>query len=228
MAIIQTVQDGGWNDNATWSGGTPPTSSDVAEIEHLVTLPMTGTIEVKAINIDGGGLIIADSPSGYSTVPTLVLTAEAILYTRRLDDTMPLRLDGATLHISNCGVSCAGVDGFPWTIIVDQDHGAIIEDPGHFSQSALLQDIKPEGCGKAYARKIGNAVRFLTFNIRIPQDKIGLLGSLYRMAEGPFQVVATTPSCIIKGYIETVVPDPGSVGKEYITVKITIAEGPRE
>jgi len=46
------------------------------------------------------------------------------------------------------------------------------------------------------------------------------------MAQGPFQVLLVTHTCLIKGFIENVTPDPASVGKEYVTVKVTIAEGP--
>lgn len=230
MTTITSVQDGVWTDTATWDSGTVPTSSDFVVIKHLVTIDptnVTNLYEAMTLDINGGGLVVGDDGN---TVSKKTLQAQYFRYTRHIDDDMPLRLDGIKLNLHYYGISSnrpTVTDGFPLTPPLYNNSGIIVEDPGYFSQSATLQDVKPEGCGKAYARKVSNNVRFLTVSLRIPWTYIGYLRSLYRMAEGPFQVLAVTPSCIIKGHIETVAPDSASVGKEYITVKVTIAEGPR-
>lgn len=228
MATLTTVQDGPWDDTATWDTGTVPLSADSLVIKHLVQFPYSGKRQVKDITIDGGGIIVADEPIGSTPLGINGLICDYIHYNRKIDDNMPFRLDGLVLEIKYPGISSLKTedDDFPNTLNLTA--GTIIEDSGYFSQSTTLQDIKPEGCGSAHARKIGNAVRFLTFTVRIRQTSLWKIRYLYRMAEGPFQVLATTPSCAIKGYIETVVPDPSSVGKEFVSVKITIAEGPHD
>ena len=60
--------------------------------------------------------------------------------------------------------------------------------------------------------------------VHIRKDKGNKIGLLYRMAELPFQVLAVTNSAIIKGYIEAITP-VDSVGKEYRSFRISIAEG---
>lgn len=226
MSVITTAQDGEWTSASTWTGGTVPGAGDTAQIQHRVHILPTGNINVDTIIIDGGGIVAEAETQTY--IADYYVNANHFFYRRYINDTMPLRLDGAHLGITP-GIYCTPVpsDGFEPTYNLTQAN-FIIEDPGYFSQTTTLQDVKPEGCGKAYARKVSNNVRFLTFNVRIPQDKRWGLRYLYLLAEGPFQVVAITDSCLIKGHIETVAPDPSSVGKEYISVKVTIAEGPRQ
>lgn len=182
--------------------------------------------------IVGGGLIAQSSPTDVASENSnYTFKADNFVYLRRTDDNMPFRLDGATLDMPTgiySKIYAVDNDIYPPTADVTTSQGIIIEDPGYFSQSTTLQDIKPEGCGEAYSRKIGNNVRFLTVGLRIPHSKLWALRSLYAMASGPYQVVAITDSCVIKGFIETVTPDPSSVGKEYISVKVTIAEGPHD
>lgn len=201
-------------------------------ILHRVRIEPNSAYTVHNLAIQGGGLIAVDEPVGVETTMsnyTFKVTG-GFVYFRFVNDNMPFRLDGATLKIPT-GIYSKIYDGddpFPPTADVTSSEGIIIEDPGYFSQTTTLQDVKPEGCGEAYARKVSNNVRFLTFNVRIPHTKLWALRSLYAMASGPFQVVAITDSCVIKGFIETVAPDPSSVGKEFITVKVTVAEGPRQ
>ena len=94
------------------------------------------------------------------------------------------------------------------------------------SASSRLRDVNPEGIARAYAEKIGNGVRYLTFTVKILYHELQYLRYLYWMTEDPFQVLVVTRSCVIKGFIESVVPDPSSIGKEYISVKVTVTEGP--
>ena len=200
-------------------------------ILHRVRIEPNSAYTVHNLVIQGGGLIAVDEPVGVDTTESnYTFTAENFVFFRFTNDNMPFRLDGATLDLPT-GIYSKIYDGddpFPPTADVTSSEGIIIEDPGYFSQTTTLQDVKPEGCGDAYARKVSNNVRFLTFNVRIPHTKLWALRSLYAMASGPFQVVAITDSCVIKGFIETVAPNPSSVGKEYITVKVTVAEGPRQ
>ena len=231
MATITSVHDGEWKAASTWDSNTVPTPNDDVIIKHRISLSPGGMYYVAGIEIDGGGLICQESTSG-ATPGTGEYTVRAYSfdYIRRINDTQPFRLDGAELYIRP-GIYCRpplNGDGFPYETVHLQQPTYIIEDPGYFSQTATLQDVKPEGCGDAYARKVSNNVRFLTFNVRIPQAHKAGLRYLYFLASSPFQVIAITDSCVIKGYIETVAPDPSSVGKEFITVKVTVAEGPRQ
>ena len=115
----------------------------------------------------------------------------------------------------------------------DADAVVIIDDSGIYNQSATLMDVKPEGCGKAYARKVSNMVRYLTLTVRIqrgatsPYTDAVMVADLYRMAQSPYQVLAYNGSCMIKGYIETIAYDPASVGTAYHVMKVTVAEGER-
>lgn len=233
MVGMNTIRDGDWRDDSIWSEGYAPGPEDDVFIMHRVRIDPRSAYTVHNLAIQGGGLIAESEPVGIDTTEsnyTFTVT-HGFVYFRFANDNMPFRLDGATLKIPTGIYSMlydADNDLYPPTADVTTSDGVIIEDPGYFSQTTTLQDIRPEGCGEAYARKIGNNVRFLTLSIRIPHTKLWALRSLYAMASGPYQVVAITDSCVIKGFIETVAPDPSSVGKEYISVKITIAEGPHD
>lgn len=231
MVGMNTIRDGDWRDDSIWSGGQAPGPADDVFILHRVRIDPRSAYTVHNLAIQGGGLIAESEPVGIDTTESnYTFTAENFVFFRFTNDNMPFRLDGATLDLPT-GIYSKIYDGddpFPPTADVTSSEGIIIEDPGYFSQTTTLQDVKPEGCGDAYARKVSNNVRFLTFNVRIPHTKLWALRSLYAMASGPFQVVAITDSCVIKGFIETVAPDPSSVGKEFITVKVTVAEGPRQ
>ena len=231
MVGMNTIRDGDWRDDSIWSEGYAPGPEDDVFIMHRVRIDPRSAYTVHNLAIQGGGLIAESEPVGIDTTESnYTFTAENFVFFRFTNDNMPFRLDGATLDLPT-GIYSKIYDGddpFPPTADVTSSEGIIIEDPGYFSQTTTLQDVKPEGCGDAYARKVSNNVRFLTFNVRIPHTKLWALRSLYAMASGPFQVVAITDSCVIKGFIETVAPNPSSVGKEYITVKVTVAEGPRQ
>lgn len=227
MASIYSVQDGDWNTASTWGGGAVPTGSDYAYIQHAVTVEASfaaDTIRIMA----GGSLTVSDS---WDQSSEIVGTFSKMTMNRVLHDTRRVNLDGvrfANVTPRITSIRMAGLnDGFPQTLnITNGEDGVIIDDPGFLSSSAILRDIKPEGCAPAYAEKVSNAVRYQTVTVHIKADSLRTLGSLYRMARGPFQVLLVTYSSVIKGHIESVVPDPASVGKEYITVKVTVTEGP--
>ncbi len=225
MATITSVQAGDWRNGATWDTGTVPTDIDGVYIDHAVTI--SSSITAAAVFIREGSLTVADS-FNYSNI-TATVGGWTLL--RRLNDTRRINLDGVFLTGHSPTISCAGTlseDGFPTTtgdIVQGSNRNVIITDPGYIGMQARLQDITPEGCGHAYARKLGNSVRYLTVTVRIRASLPNFLGRLYRMAEGPFQVLLVTDRTIIKGYIETIAPDQSAVGTEYISVKVTVAEG---
>ena len=223
MSTITTAQDGDWNTAATWTGGVVPTSSDTVQIKHAITIGANA--EADVITIQEGSLTSADSWDMSSKV---TLTCTKIELERLLDDDRIVRLDGITLNITTPGISSTGTlanDGWPTYIgLFRSDGQVLIDDPGVLGYSAQMQDIKPEGCLPAYARKVSNAVRYMTLIVHIKADQGQLVGRLYRMADGPFQVLAVTYSSVIKGHIEAITPVE-SVGKEYRSFRISIAEG---
>lgn len=222
MTTITSVQDGDWNTAATWDAATVPTASDDVFIDHDVTL--AADITARYVTIRDGSLHVADS---YAWGSELTATVTLFKLKRKLHDSRKVSLDGCTI-ISNTTLSSDYTvgDGFPSTPDLNNNTAVIIDDPGHLSCSARMRDILPEGCAPAYAEKVSNAVRYITATIHIKAGYLRYLASLYRMAQGPFQVLLVTHTCLIKGFIENVTPDPASVGKEYVTVKVTIAEGP--
>lgn len=227
MATITSVVGGGsWNTTATWSTGTVPTAADDVIIASPVTIPAMTAYAHSILIVSGGSLTV--DPTNHLTTDT-VLECGIWELARVLDDTREVRLDGVLLRGVTPCISCATPvgDNLPFTGNLSQDtaRNIIITDPGYIGVSAKLQDITPEGCGRAYARKVSNAVRYLTVTVRIRATKPHYLGMLYRMAEGPFQVLLVTDRAIIKGHIETMVPDQASVGTEYISVRVTVAEG---
>lgn len=225
MANIYSAQDGDWNTAATWSGGTVPTSSDDVFIAHTITF--AADIAARYVTVQAGGSLYVADAFNFASTPNVGI--QLFYLDRVLHDTRRFSLDGCilapgTIHTT---ISCRkGTDSFPATPDLNNMQAVIIDDPGFISCSSILRDIKPEGCTPAYAEKVSNAVRYLTATVHIKADKLQYLASLYRMARGPFQVLLVTPSTAIKGYIESVVPDPASVGKEYISVKVTVTEGP--
>ena len=229
MAILTTAQDGAWNDGSTWVGGTAPTSGDILHIEHTVTV--SGACVCNTAIIYEGGGIINDN----DTVTASSLTCQAVNY-RRTMIPAPFRLDGVTFSKPDGRpLTCIGnisdttpTDGFPPSVMIGTTNGAIIDDGGIFNASATLQDIKPEGCGRAYTRKVSNAVRYLSVTLRLPRSEANSMIRLrlvYQWAEQPFQIIAINGSCAIKGYVESVVYDQASIGTAYHVLKITIAEG---
>lgn len=222
------TQSGPWSEDATWGPvqGHPPGETDTVLINQGHTITIDTDVKVKQITLAGGGLLVADD-----TTPTIEVTDGFVL--TRLLRPMPFRLDGATIKAPPClgaRSGSIGTDGFPVTYMITATDGAgiIIDDTGIYNASATLQDIKPEGCSRAYARKIGNAVRYLTMTVRIQRghaDEQKHLRDIYLWAEMPFQVIAMNGSCAIKGYVESVVYDKASVGTAYHVLQVTIAEG---
>ena len=230
MAQITSAQSGRWDQTSTWIGGVVPTENDSALIYH--TVEIYGTCKAEEVVLFSGGGLITDLNSQPDTIPQLF--TDSIVF--RLDlAPAPFRLDGVEIKM---------LDGSPLAFIGNQavqegtwgytemlqngTHGIIIDDTGLFNASATLQDIKPEGCSRAYARKIGNAVRYLTMTVRISRAETAspaYVRYIYQWAEGPAQVIASNGSCVIKGYVESVVYDKASVGTAYHVLQITIAEG---
>ena len=231
MATIVTQQAGDWNTASTWAGGTIPGENDTVWITESVTF--STSITAKYIYIFPGGSLSVDETGVTMPNPGTASFDRMMLY-RVLNDNRRINLDGIRLDPDrivpelSCGKRTVDADSFPVTsaLAEEGDGKVIIDDPGFISSSAILRDIKPEGCAPAYAEKVSNAVRYITVTIHIKATDMRPLISLYRMAKGPFQVLLVTRTCIIKGFIESVVPDPASVGKEYITVKVTVTEGP--
>ena len=221
MTTITSAQDGYWDSTSTWTGGAVPASSDTVEIAHNVVIRTDVT--VAAIKITNGSLKSDTTTSGASA---LTLTAGQITMDRILVDNRVVRLDGLNLIIATPAITALGSATYPNTNtgVVSSEGEIIIDDPGLYGFSSQMQDIKPEGCARAYARKVSNGVRYLNVIVHIRKDKGNIIGQLYRMAENPFQVLATTNSAVIKGFIEAISP-VDSVGKEYRTFKVSIAEG---
>lgn len=223
MVSIITAQNGDWNTASTWTGGVVPTSADVVTIDHAVTVGSNFT--AKEIMIRDGSLSVADS---WAQLSSITATVNDIVMARKINDDRKVNLDGVILSGIKPSISSADLtnDGWPKTnYIIDNGSNIIIDDPGFISSSSQMQDIKPEGVAHAYARKISNMVRYITITVKIRNDSLQYLNALYRMQQGPFQVLTSTKSCVIKGHIETVAPDTSSVGKEYVSVRVTIAEG---
>lgn len=238
MAVITSIRPGRWNSTATWDTSTIPGTNDTVHIKHDITIdlpdpdPVTGYyfIYAYAVYIEDGSLTVDDT---VTYADQILVTFYRIYLSRRLNDTRLVRLDGLRFYGGRIvpAISCIkpGDDGYPDTPTIEENLSSkniLFSDPGWIGMSAKLQDITPEGCGRAYARKVSNNVRYMTVTVRIRNSSnFKALGSLYRMAEGPFQVLLVTNAAIIKGHIETIAPDAGSVGQEYISVRITVAEG---
>ena len=222
------TQSGPWSEGATWQPlqEHPPGENDTVLINQGHTITIDTDVKVKKITLARGGLLVADD-----TTPTIEVT-DGIELSRNLQP-MPFRLDGATIKTPAClGARSDSIasDGFPKTYMITATDGAgiIIDDTGVYNASATLQDIKPEGCARAYARKVSNAVRYLTMTVRIQRghaDEQKHLRDIYLWAELPFQIIGMNGSCAIKGYVESVVYDRASIGTAYHVLQITIAEG---
>ena len=225
MATINSAQAGDWNTASTWDSGTVPTLADSVVIKHAVTIKANAS--ASSITIDTGGSLAPASDWTMTTKATLMVAS--IIMNRVLSDTRTVRLDGITLILTTPSITSIGSDStYPYTYgATETANTVIIDDPGAMGYTAQMRDIKPEGCVRAYSEKAGNAVRYMTLTIRIKADRCDIIGQLYRMAEGPYQVLASTYSGVIKGYIEAITP-VDSVGKEYRAFRISIAEGPSQ
>lgn len=224
MATITSAQSGDWNTGATWDSGTVPTAEDGVIIAHAVTVGADFTADTISIS-SAGSLSVSDA---WTQATAITGTFRLLTMDRALDDARRVNLDGIRLTGAIPSISSTPIvsDGFPPTVdIIEDNEDIIFDDPGFLSSSSQMQDIKPEGIAHAYARKVSNAVRYMTLTVKIRSTKLNYLGTLYRMQQGPHQVLAVTHSCIIKGHIETVVPDASSIGREYLSVRLTIAEG---
>ena len=226
MSTITTAQAGGWSTASTWTGGAVPTAADDVEIGHAVTV--SADFYAKTIKIKAGGSLSVDPSYNMGTAITAhfgTMTMERVL-----DDNRRIRLDGVRMDPATVvpSISCIGTyagDGFPTTGTLTEDNAdVIIDDSGFYASSAGLRDIKPEGCAPAYTEKSTNQVRYINIPVQIAQGKLHLLGQLYRMAQGPHQVLAVTHSCVLKGFIESVSPQ-AITGANYIRVQVSVAEG---
>lgn len=219
MATFNSIQDGLWSETTTWEGGVVPNSNDAEVwIKHTVTID--GEYTARHIYLQGGSLLAS---LGGRNQPRS-LTCGIIQYYGSMTPTT-VRLDGVKI---TCG-AFIGVTVDDLATLSEYGGGKfIIDDTGMYNASATLQDIKPEGSARAYARKVSNSVRYLTMTVRIQRgwaEEHWHLRQLYDMAESPYQVLAFNGSCIIKGYIESIVYDKASVGTAYHVLQITIAEG---
>ena len=168
MATITSAQSGKWNQTSTWTGGVVPTAGDRVEVYHTITIE--GTCRASYLIIyPGGGLI--NSPD--LAISTSLYIGVMIGYDRT-STPAPFRLDGIPILWSNGkpytvlgNIGEYNTDGYPTTNRIEGGNYAIIDDTGIFNASATLQDIKPEGSARAYARKVSNAVRYLTMTVRI-------------------------------------------------------------
>lgn len=227
MTTVTTAQAGPWSDTATWTGGTIPTASDNAEIGHHVTIAEDFYADIIVIKA-GGGLSV--DPAFNMDADTITAHFRHMTMERVLDDRRTIRLDGVRLDpgkvvpsISSIGAYAS--DGFPTTgTLTEQEGSVIIDDSGFYASSAGLRDIRPEGCAPAYTEKTTNMVRYINIPVQIAQAQLSKLGQLYRMAQGPHQVLAVTHSCVLKGYVESVAPQ-AVTGANYIRVQVSIAEG---
>lgn len=229
MTVITSIQAGAWHSTATWDTSTVPTVSDTVRIKHDVVIdhpndPPNNIVYANTVYIDDGSLTVADTVNYTDQIP---VSFNHVYLTRLLNDGRRVRLDGLRFLAVTPSLSCVkpGDDGFPATPTIEESPSVIFSDPGYFGAGSKLQDITPEGCGRAHVRKVANNVRYMTVTLRIDGKRPYILGSLYRMAEGPFQVLLVTNTCLIKGHIETIAPDPSSVGTEFISVRVTVAEG---
>lgn len=198
-----------------------PTSSDTAVIKHPVTLAQS--TEVASVRIDGGGITLAETALPDAGI---VLTTPIIEYMARIQDPALVRMDGgriATVPCISCAVTSGAVTG---TIRQDDARTVIIDDPGPVGITSRMEDMTPEGYAPAWSRRAGCGVRYLTVTVHIRADRIGIVGMLMRMADGPYQVLCVTETAVIKGYIEQMAP-VADQGREYITYRLTIAEGRR-
>lgn len=233
MTTLTTYSDGNWSDTTIWyvteEGVTPYAYNDVPQEEDDIRITKRIVVDTDAVcndlSIREGGELV-----GPGTMASASLTVggdvELIATLRPAE----VRLDGVRISSK----SFIGVVGTGMAMLTDEsDAVVIIDDSGIYNQSATLMDVKPEGCGKAYARKVSNMVRYLTLTVRIqrgvtsPYTDAVMVADLYRMAQSPYQVLAYNGSCMIKGYIETIAYDPASVGTAYHVMKVTVAEGER-
>ena len=216
---MESVQDGSWGATSTWDTGTVPTASDVVNIKHRVLLDDALAYKALNIRIRPTGSLVRTGPG------PRYLQCELIRLYRTLDDRRTVDLTGVLLQGIKPSISSAESAGTPE--LTELANYVVIGDPGYYGTGAVLRDIKPEGCAPAYAEKVSNTVRYLTIPVMVKASSPYYVATLYDMAAGPYQVLAVTNTCAIKGYIESIVTDPASVGKEYISLKVTIAEGPR-
>jgi len=225
MSTFVPVKSGTWAEADTWGPQGYPGETDTVEINLNHTITIDTNVKVKKIILATGGLLVADGAT-----PTIEVTNGIEL--ARSVQPMPFRLDGATIKAPSCigAYKRYVTDPFPLTYMITATDGAgiIIDDTGVFNASATLQDIKPEGSARAYARKVSNSVRYLTMTVRIERghaDEQKHLRDIYLWAELPFQIIGINGSCAIKGYVESVTYDKASVGTAYHVLQITIAEG---
>lgn len=248
MVDYFTAQDGPWEETSTWVNGAVPGAggspdADDIVIMHNVTIG-TGTVqvvgEVTAANIiiDGTSPDVGLSldTSYWEGVWWLKLSGSITYNTSTKRYAGTVRLDGFGLDVAVPSISGNPFDSDPYSetyydhiirpVVQDNtDQDVIIEDPGQILTTYRLQDVTTEGNARAYTRKVGNGVRSMTVGVRVRASKPTPLAYLYDMAERGFQVLACTGRTVIKGHIETIAPDASSVGKEYISVKVTIVEG---
>lgn len=232
MTTLTTYSDGNWSDTTIWyvteGGVNPHAYNDVPHAEDDVRITKRIVVDTDAVcndlSIRGGELV------GPGTMSPASLTVGGDTELRASLIPAEVRLDGVRISSKHF----IGVVGSGMAMLTDDaDAVVIIDDSGIYNQSATLMDVKPEGCGKAYARKVGNMVRYLTLTVRIqrgatsPYTDAVMVADLYRMAQSPYQVLAYNGSCMIKGYIETIAYDPASVGTAYHVMKVTVAEGER-
>ena len=233
MTTLTTYSDGNWSDTTIWyvteEGVNPHAYNDVPQEDDDVRITKRIVVDTDAVcddlSIREGGELV-----GPGTMSPASLTVGGDVELRASLMPAEVRLDGVRISSKHF----IGVVGSGMAMLTDDaDAVVIIDDSGIYNQSATLMDVKPEGCGKAYARKVSNMVRYLTLTIRIqrgatsPYTDAVMVADLYRMAQSPYQVLAYNGSCMIKGYIETIAYDPASVGTAYHVMKVTVAEGER-
>ena len=233
MTTLTTYSDGNWSNTTIWyvteEGVNPHAYNDVPHAEDDVRITKRIVVDTDAVcndlSIREGGELV-----GPGTMSPASLTVGGDAELRASLMPAEVRLDGVRISSKHF----IGVVGSGMAMLTDaEDAVVIIDDSGIYNQSATLMDVKPEGCGKAYARKVSNMVRYFTLTIRIqrgatsPYTDAVMVADLYRMAQSPYQVLAYNGSCMIKGYIETIAYDPASVGTAYHVMKVTVAEGER-
>lgn len=234
---ISTIADGNWLTASIWSGGVVPVPTDDVIIQHEVTV--TSDIAVASILIDNGSFIVKPSLTA-----SISITCPKIEMTGMIIDRRRILMEGAKLIGVHPCISCihSESENF-WATNTLWFDSAIptgnitryapstgdqviysMDDTTPLNRSATLEDQEAKGNYDNGTITICGKVPNLSISIKWPRaEALPYREILRRMIESPYQVLAVTPTTVIKGYIEQI--QYSNPTNSYYNATISIVNG---
>jgi hypothetical protein len=232
---VTSISEGEWSTPAIWSTGSVPISTDDVVIQTKVTITANVTVASILIGTVGSLLVKPGLTSDIS------VDCPKIEMNGNITDSRRVLFEGAKLVNVHPCISCIHAEnGNYWATTTLWFDSAIptgattryapstgsqkiysMSDTSPLNRSAVLEDQLAKGNYNNGTISTGGGVPNLSISVQWPRSEaIPYREILRRMTESPYQVLAVTPTTIIKGYIEQIQYTKSTDSYFYATISV--------